>query len=230
MNKGLKVDIEDLSLVLGNNTILENINISFEEAKIHCIIGPNGGGKTSLIKCILGQLAFSGNINLVYDDEYKISYVPQKLNYEKTLPITVEDFLMLIYQKKPAFMGIAKNNKKYFDEILGSVGLLEKRKRLLGDLSGGELQRLLLAQAINPMPNLLILDEPFTGIDSLGEEYFINKIKELKDKGVTILWIHHNIRQVKDIADTVTCIKKQIKFTGKANEVLSENNILDIYI
>ena len=112
----------------------------------------------------------------------KIGYVPQFIEFERSLPITVEDFLMLCYQRTPAFLGVTKKNKSYFDEILTEVGLQDKRKRLLGNLSGGELQRLLLAQAINPRPNLLILDEPFSGIDAIGEEYFMKVIKKLKKR------------------------------------------------
>ena len=158
MVKGIQIDIKNLSLNLGNTSILENINLRIEKGKINCLIGPNGGGKTSLIRCILGQVPYDGQIVLSYEDNNKIGYVPQFLEFERNSPITVEDFLMLCYQTSPAFLGVCRKNRKYFSEILEEVGLTEKRKRLLGNLSGGELQRLLLAQAINPRPNLLILD------------------------------------------------------------------------
>lgn len=230
MIKGIKIDIKNLDLNLGNTHILENINLSFERGKIHCLVGPNGGGKTSLIRCILGQVAYKGEITFEYEENKRIGYVPQVMEFERTLPITVEDFLMLAYQTSPAFLGVTKKNKKYFDNILNEVGLADKRKRLLGNLSGGELQRLLLAQAINPRPNLLILDEPFTGIDAIGEKYFMNVINNLKNEGVTILWIHHNLKQVKNVADTVTCIKKQVFFTGDPKIELTDNKILEIYV
>lgn len=230
MINGVDIDIKGLSLNISNTQILENINLSIKKGTIHCIIGPNGAGKTSLIRCLLGQLQFNGEIKISYEDNKNIGYVPQALFFEKSLPITVENFLSICFQKYPAFLGITKNKKEYFDKILDEVGLLEKKKRLLGNLSGGEMQRLLLAQAINPRPNLLILDEPFTGIDTLGEEYFINLIKSLKEEGVTILWIHHNISQVKEIADTVSCIKKTVKFSGDPKVELTDKRILEIYI
>ena len=182
MIKGIQIEIKNLSLNLGNTHILNNINLLIKRGEINCIVGPNGGGKTSLILCILGQVPYDGEIYLEYEENKKIGYVPQFIEFERSLPITVEDFLMLCYQRTPAFLGVTKKNKSYFDEILTEVGLQDKRKRLLGNLSGGELQRLLLAQAINPRPNLLILDEPFSGIDAIGEEYFMKVIKKLKKK------------------------------------------------
>lgn len=230
MIKGIQIEIKNLSLNLGNTHILNNINLLIKRGEINCIVGPNGGGKTSLIRCILGQVPYDGKIYLEYEENKKIGYVPQFIEFERSLPITVEDFLMLCYQITPAFLGVTKKNKSYFDEILTEVGLQDKRKRLLGNLSGGELQRLLLAQAINPRPNLLILDEPFSGIDAIGEEYFMKVIKKLKKEGITILWIHHNIKQVREMADTVTCIKKEVFFSGDPKTELTDERLLDIYV
>ncbi|WP_068268248.1 metal ABC transporter ATP-binding protein [Caviibacter abscessus] len=230
MVNGVQIKICNLFLELGSTKILENINMTIKKGEIHCLIGPNGGGKTSLLRCLLGQVPYEGVIHLEYEDTKIFGYVPQVLEFERTLPITVEDFLAICYQKKPCFLGVSKDKRKYINEILDEVGLLDKRKRLLGNLSGGELQRLLLAQAINPRPNLLILDEPFTGIDSIGEQYFLNVIKKLKQEGITILWIHHNIKQVKEMADTVTCIKKSIQFTGDPATELTDEKILSIYV
>lgn len=226
---GVLIEIKNLSLTLSNTNILENINLTIEEGKIHCLVGPNGGGKTSLLKCILGKVPYNGEIYMSYENNKKIGYVPQSINFDKTLPITVENFLSIIYDTKPCFLGVSKKNKNMIKEILTKVGMYEKRKRLVGNLSGGERQRLLLAQAIFPEPNLLILDEPFTGIDKLGEEYFKEVIKDLKNKGVTILWIHHNLKQVMEMADVVTCIKQKLQFTGKPNEVLNEEKILTLF-
>lgn len=230
MIKGAKVSFKNVSLSLNNTQILENVNFEIESGQIHCLIGPNGGGKTSLLKCLLGQMPYTGEISIEYEDELKFGYVPQVLEFERSLPITVEDFLMICYQKSPSFLGVSKKNKEYFNKILEEVGLKDKRKRLLGNLSGGELQRLLLAQAINPRPNILILDEPFTGIDSVGENYFLDVIQKLNKEGITIIWIHHNIKQVKAHSERVTCIKKTVCFSGDPIEALTHEKILDVYI
>ena len=191
---GILIEIKDLELTLSNTKILDKINMTIEPGKIHCLIGPNGGGKTSLLRCILGQVPYEGEIFISYDNTKTIGYVPQSL-----------------------------------DDLLKRMGMYEKKKRLIGNLSGGEKQRLLLAQAIYPEPDLLILDEPFTGIDKLGEDYFKSIIRDLKNKGVTILWVHHNLKQVIEMADTVTCIKKEIQFSGDPKKILDEEKILTAF-
>lgn len=229
MNKGIEIEFKNLSLTLGGNQILKDINFTVESGSIHCLIGPNGGGKSSLVKTILSLLPHTGEIELRYDKEKKISYVPQNLEFDKTLPITVNDFLTMIYQKKPCFLGTSRKVKDQIEDMLKEIDMYDKRDRLLGSLSGGELQRVLLTQALYPKPNLLILDEPFNGIDTVCETYFLKRIKELKNEGVTIIWIHHNLKQIVGIADKVTCIKKTVLFTGKPEEELIEDRIFDIF-
>lgn len=226
---GLKIEIKNLNLTLSNNKILKNINLTVNEGEIHCLVGPNGGGKTSLLKCILGQMPFSGEINMMYEGSRDIGYVPQGLDFEKSLPITIEDFMGMTCQIKPCFFGLSSKEKTGIEGLLKKLGVYEKRKRLLGNLSGGERQRVLLAQALYPRPKLLILDEPLTGIDRLGEQYFKEIIKELKSEGVTVLWIHHNLLQVREMADVVTCIKGEVMFTGNPKKELTEEKIMRIF-
>lgn len=227
--KGMSIKISNLNLILSGNEILKNINLTINSGEVHCLVGPNGGGKTSLLKCILGQMPFTGKIEMGYTTEKIIGYVPQVLDFERTLPITVEDFMSITCQTRPCFLGISKKYKNTLYDLLKKLSLFEKRKRLLGDLSGGERQRVLLAQSLYPYPNLLILDEPLTGIDKAGEEYFKEIIYELKKRGVTILWIHHNLMQVSEIADKVTCIKKEILFSGDPKIELCEDKIMRIF-
>ena len=226
---GIEIQIKDLNLILSGSEILRNINLTVKSGEIHCLVGPNGGGKTSFLRCVLGQMPFSGSIKMNYEEDKIIGYVPQVLDFERTLPITVEDFMAMTYQTRPCFMGISKKYKDEVDNLLRKLNVFEKKKRLLGNLSGGESQRVLLAQALFPKPNLLILDEPLTGIDKIGEDYFKNIIKELKEEGITILWIHHNLAQVRELADTVTCIKKEVIFSGDPKEELKEDKIMRIF-
>ena len=109
--------------------------------------------KTSLLRCILGQMPFTGSIEMKYEKDKIIGYVPQVLDFERTLPITVEDFMAMTNQIKPCFFGLSKKCKPEIDNLLKKLGVFEKKKRLLGNLSGGERQRVLLAQA--HFPNLI---------------------------------------------------------------------------
>lgn len=226
---GCKIEIKNLSLSLSGNEILKDINLTINKGEIHCLIGPNGGGKTSLLRCILGQMPFKGDITMSYEDSKIIGYVPQVLDFERTLPITVEDFMAMTSQIRPCFLGISKKYKDEMHKLLKKINMFEKKKRLLGNLSGGERQRILLAQALYPEPDILILDEPLTGIDKAGEEYFKNILFELKEKGVTIIWIHHNLLQVRELADAVTCIKQKVMFSGDPKIELAEGKMMRIF-
>ena len=226
---GIQIDIKNLDLTLSNNEILKDINLTIKAGEIHCLVGPNGGGKTSLLRCILGQMPFEGEITMLYEKEKVIGYVPQVLDFEKTLPITVEDFMAMSCQSLPCFFGTSSKHKRHIEDLLKKLSIYDKRKRLLGNLSGGERQRVLLAQALHPTPNLIILDEPLTGIDKQGEEYFKEIILELKEQGITVLWIHHNLAQVRELADTVTCIKQKVVFSGNPKIELTDDKILRIF-
>lgn len=105
---GLEIQIKDLNLVLSGNEILEDINLTVKAGEIHCLVGPNGGGKTSLLRCILGQMPFTGSIEMKYEKDKIIGYVPQVLDFERTLPITVEDFMAMTNQMKPCFLDYQK--------------------------------------------------------------------------------------------------------------------------
>ncbi|HEX9877420.1 MAG TPA: metal ABC transporter ATP-binding protein [Gammaproteobacteria bacterium] len=221
--RGPSIRFDNVGLQLGGVDILSTVSFAVGSGEIHCLIGPNGGGKTSLVRCLLGQMPHSGTIDVGWDENRTIGYVPQLLDFDKTLPVTVNDFLAMVCQKRrPAFVGMSKATRATSDAVLDRVGLIGKGKTKLGSLSGGERQRVLFAQALIPAPALLVLDEPMTSMDEVGVERFASVIRELAADGVTILWIAHNLAQVREMAHSVSCIKRTLLFSGPPSEVLAE--------
>lgn len=226
--RGPSLAFEGVGLELGNTVVLEDVNFRVNAETVHCLIGPNGGGKTSLVRAVLGQMPHSGKIAITWRGPRVTGYVPQSLHFDPTLPITVEDFMAMATQRRPSFLGIGRKRQD-IDGALTRVAMNGKRKRLLGQLSGGERQRVLFAQALIPEPSFLVLDEPMTSLDRVGTEIIESLIDDLREDGVTLLWIHHDLKQVAAVADHVTCINQTVVFTGKAGEVMTSDHILDAY-
>jgi zinc transport system ATP-binding protein len=227
--QGPAIRFADVGLQLGGNQILHDVSFTVEAGQIHCIIGPNGGGKTSLIRSLLGQMPHSGEIRLDWPAGRCTGYVPQILDFDRDLPMTVDDFMAIISQDRMAIFGLSKKNRPAVDQALEMVGLEAKRKRRMGELSGGERQRVLFAQALIPFPDLLVLDEPLAGVDGAGAEIISDLVIDLSARGVTVVWIHHDLAEVKRIADKVTCINRTVSFSGHPSEVLTRESILDVF-
>ncbi len=219
---GPTIKVSNLNLSLGNAKILENISLQAKPGQVHCIIGPNGGGKTSTLRSILGQMPHKGQIEFDWADNSNIGYVPQFLDFDKTLPISVDNFMALVCQRTPAFWGIRKSYRAAIASALSRVQLKDKEKTMIGSLSGGERQRLLFAQALIPDPSLVILDEPMTSLDESGIAIFETLIKELRTDQKTILWVNHDMAQVKRIADQITVIDRRVIASGPTATTLTE--------
>tara|TARA_Y100001954_G_scaffold233482_1_gene286865 strand:- start:18919 stop:19650 length:732 start_codon:yes stop_codon:yes gene_type:complete len=229
-NQGPSIHFDSVALALGGNSILHDISFAVEAGTIHYVIGPNGGGKTSLIRCLLGQMPHSGTIRICWGNETSVGYVPQALDFDDTLPMTVVDFMAMIGQsRRPAFLGfsIGKDKKAY--EALDRVGMLGRKDRPFGSLSGGERQRVLLAQALLPEPKLLILDEPATGLDKAGAAIMHGIIEELSAAGTTVVIIHHDLGVVRDMAHGVTCLNRELLFSGDPATELTPERIYSIF-
>jgi zinc transport system ATP-binding protein len=223
---------EHLSLKLGNSTILTDMSFSIEPGSIHCFIGPNGGGKTSTLRCLLGQMPHKGEISIDWakeDTRHIIGYVPQLIEMERSLPLTINDFLAIVSQDKPAFSGLKKIHRVNVDAVLEKVGLADKRKFMIGSLSGGERQRLLFAQALLPTPSLLVLDEPMTSMDEGGVQTFETLVKDLHEQGITILWVNHDLVQVKAMSQTITVIDRGLIAHGPTDTTLSADMLKGIF-
>ena len=218
---GPSIEFEHVNLTLGATSILEDVTFKVQPATIHCIVGANGGGKTSLVRSLLGQMPHSGRISIHWRDSQVIGYVPQSLDFDKSLPITVLDFMAMTTQRRPVFLGVARARRAEIERTLERLGLAGKVKAKLGSLSGGERQRVLLAQALIPEPALLVLDEPTTGLDVAGRGVLERTIIEFVKAGGTAVWINHDIAQVNEIADALTYIDRKVLLDGVPGDVLA---------
>ena len=223
---GPSIQFSHVGLRLTGVTILHDVDFSIASGEVHCLIGPNGGGKSSAVRCLLGQMPHTGTVQVNWSDDHRtIGYVPQSLDFDKTLPVTVNDFMaMVCQQKRPAFLGMKKTANRQAREALERVGFrTDKMNTRLGSLSGGERQRVLFAQSLVPKPDLLILDEPLTSMDEVGIQALLGLIRSLSADGTTIVWIAHELDHVRTEADSVTCISGTTLFSGKPADVLGDH-------
>jgi zinc transport system ATP-binding protein len=219
--QGPAIDFDRVNLTLGATSILEDVTFKVQAGTIHCIVGANGGGKTSLVRSMLGQMPHTGDIRIHWRDGRVIGYVPQSLDFDKSLPITVFDFMAMTTQRRPVFLGVGLARRREIATVLDRLGLAGKRDAKLGSLSGGERQRVLLAQALIPQPSLLVLDEPATGLDLTGKDILEHTIRDFVKDGGTVIWINHDIAQVEEIADALTYIDRKVLLDGAPREVLA---------
>ncbi|MEH6358102.1 MAG: zinc ABC transporter ATP-binding protein ZnuC [Pseudomonadales bacterium] len=204
--------LENLSVSLGRKTIIENINLSLERGEIVSLIGPNGAGKTTLVRTVLGLLkASSGRIKK--QAGLRIGYMPQRLHLEKTIPLTVQRFLKMT------------KNTSHADitEVLQKVGAEHTAQRPMQEVSGGELQRILLARALLRKPQLLVLDEPAQGVDISGQAELYRLISNLRDElNCAVLMVSHDLHLVMSSTDRVICMNRHICCSGLPEHVSND--------
>ncbi len=229
-NRGPGIVFADVSLTLGRTTILDRINFNVRAGSVHALVGPNGGGKSSLIKTLLGQTPHQGELSLQWPGSPGlIGYVPQALEFDRGLPMTVDDFMAAMCQRRPAFLGLSRHYAKAIGEALERVGMQDKRKRRMGALSGGERQRVLLAQGLIPAPQLLVLDEPMSALDEAGIQVFERLLGDWRQAGITVLWIEHDLEAVKRLADHVTGLNRRVLFDESAQTALTPERLLTLF-
>jgi zinc transport system ATP-binding protein len=208
--KGPSIEFEDVGLVLGNSIILEGVSFTVRAGSIHCIVGANGGGKTSLVRSLAGQMPHTGRISVHWQEGRTIGYVPQSTEFDRSLPLTVLDFMALTAPRRPAFLGPSRARRAHIEGALGRLGMQTKLHARLGSLSGGERQRVLFAQALVPEPALLILDEPMSALDVAGRGLVEQAIRDFAAGGATVVWLNHDLEQVAKVADAVTRIERSV--------------------
>ncbi len=230
MEKEIILEVENLSVSFGDQKVLENINFNVARGDALAVIGPNGSGKSVLFRTLLGLIPHTGKIQ--WHSNVKIGYVPQKAFIEREFPLTVKEFFAL-----------KSKSREEMIRALSAVGMNPDSSghashhfshhifsRRIGVLSGGELQRVLIAWALIGKPNVLLFDEPTSGIDVGGEETIYHVLHELQHKQeLTIILISHDLNIVYKYATNVMCLnKKQVCF-GEPHAVLNPEELASIY-
>ncbi|MGE3063669.1 MAG: metal ABC transporter ATP-binding protein [bacterium] len=225
MNRALSVS--NLNVTLNGKRILEDVNFEVMDNEIISILGPNGSGKTTLLRAILGLEAiesgsiqfFGGNIS---QSRRKIGYVPQFIDRVLDFPITVSEAVLSGRYSAP-FRRYSKEDYKITNEHLKRFSLYDMREKRLQQLSGGEVQRVMMARAIVGEPKLLLLDEPTSSVDSKSQTGFYGLLKELR-KSMAIILVTHDLGAVSTNIERIICLNKKINYDGPAENGLSRLN------
>jgi len=226
------IKVTGLSYYYDSLPTLDNISFTVGKGDFLGIIGPNGAGKTTLFQCMLGIVGdYKGDINLFGSDIkqnkkilQKIGYVPQKKSVEQTFPATVEEIVSL------GVIGM-KNSRDDINMAIDFVELGSYRDKRIGELSEGQQQRAIIAKALVKQSELLILDEPTTGIDSASQERFYDLLTKLnKDKGITIVWSSHDMNAVERLANKVACIDRKLFFHGQSEDFFGNEERMKSYV
>jgi len=214
--------LDRVSVVRDGRTLITDVALNVACGSTHVLLGPNGAGKTTLLGAILGQTPFDGSIRFHWRGSARLGYVPQGFHVDRTLPLTVGEFLALPRQRRPVCFGIARATRARMEAVLARVGLSDCWTRPLGVLSGGELRRVLLANAIDPLPEFLLLDEPASGLDETAVQQLEATLAALKaEAGTSVLMVSHDLGQVRRVADRVTLIDQTVRRTGTPAQVLT---------
>ena len=224
--------VQNMSIKIGSEQILHDINMHVHCGQLVALIGPNGAGKSTFLKAILGQRDYDGVIAFSApgqrDRRPRIGYVPQSPTFDPGDPVSVADLFACCMSKRPAFLGLGKTMRKTVMECLERVhgeDLIDKR---VGALSGGELQRVLLA--MEPLPNILILDEPLSGVDVEGMANLMDMLDEIrKTYDLSILMTTHDFTTLERYADQVILIDKTILAQGKPRDVLDSEAFHQVF-
>jgi len=212
LKKNILVKLNNVGIQQNDKWLVKGVSLEVEKGKIVTLIGPNGSGKSTTAKIALGIYKnIEGNVEKLTNN---IGYVPQKISIDWTLPLRVKDFMVLTDNIKDELI----------DEALTLTGVIHLKEKNLGNLSGGEFQRVLLARAISKKPELLVLDEPVQGVDFTGEIALYELIKKISEKlNCGILLISHDLHTVMSATDHVVCLNGHVCCSGSPKDVARNN-------
>ena len=227
--------IENFGVTAGKTVILRDINLHIHCGELTAIIGPNGAGKSTLLRTILGEVRHTGELRFIRcganpQNNPILGYVPQQLDFNSGSPTSVADLFAASSTRFPIWLSRRKGTHDRLIEGLKSARAEHLADRRLGELSGGELQRVMLALALEPLPDILLLDEPVSGIDHKGMELFYNTVSELREKyDLSIILVSHDFDLVSEYADRVVLLNKTIELVGTPEEVFASPQANELF-
>lgn len=232
-------EARNISLDIHGQTILDHITMQLHKGDYAALIGPNGGGKTTLVRVMLGlQKATGGDVHLFgvplnrFRDWNKIGYVPQRVaQIDMNFPASVEEVVMMGRTVKRGFFGkIKASDRQHVEEAMQKMDVLHLRKKLIGELSGGQRQRVMIARALASGPEVLILDEPNTGVDMASQQRFYSLLRELNQKEkMTILFITHDVGVIADDIGRLFTVNQHLLTCNDPKEALSCAEMSKLY-
>lgn len=233
------VSVSDVSFSYGDNQVLKDITLDIHSGDYVGIIGPNGGGKTTLVKLILGLLKPEKGAISILDkpiDKFtqwsKIGFVAQRAtNFDPKFPVTVFDVVAMgLISGKGLLHNMTKHDKKAIDIALQSVQMYEHKNKLIGNLSGGQQQRVFIARAIVSSPEIIFLDEPTSGVDIQSQEEFYKILKRLnQDMGITLVLVSHDIDAVSSEVTEIICVNQTLVYHGSPKGFTESQHMNDLY-
>lgn len=231
MNHELAIEVHDLSVAYRDQPVLWDVDMQVRRGCLSALVGPNGAGKSTLLKSLMGLIRpAAGTVRLLGSnlDEVRrrISYVPQRGNVDWTFPVTVRDVVLMgRYPHLGWFRRPGSKDRRLAMEALDRVGMSAYADRQISQLSGGQQQRAFLARALAQDGDLLLMDEPFQGVDARTEKAIIGLLRELRTSGRTVLVVHHDLQTIPDYFDCVSLLNVRMVAEGLVDEVFTEENL-----
>lgn len=235
MTENVCISVENLQVAYNRQIALDTLSVTIPQGKITGIIGPNGSGKTTMLKAILGLIPsvsgeirfFGKHLNQVRD---KVAYVPQRESVDWDFPASVTD-VVAMGRLNPAkwWQRVGQEDKRIIEAALNQVGLTAFRHRQIGQLSGGQQQRVFLARALAQQASLIVMDEPFVGVDMASQESILHVLQQLRDEGKSIVIVHHDLSTVASYFDYVLLLNNGLVACGETAKVLQPSELKKAY-
>jgi manganese/zinc/iron transport system ATP- binding protein len=235
MNEVPVIEVHNLSVSYGKKPALWNLDFTLPKGKKIGVIGPNGSGKTTFLKTLMGLLKPDFGYVKVYGESLeanrnRISYVPQRESVDWDFPASVLDVVKMgRYNPKAILKKLSKEDLIQVDDALEKVGMTNFANRHISELSGGQQQRVFLARALCRQPDLYIMDEPFAGVDAATEQAILNILDDLNKQGKTVIVVHHDLETARSYFDWIALLNTRLIACGPKEEVFTKENLADAY-